>query len=305
MLKILRQQRGSIAVLTALAFTAMVGCAALAVDAGYLYLTRARLATIADAAALAGVQELPVNTDAAVAAAAEYAQLNGRETDTVIPAVSDSDTTLTVNARRTVDLFFARIFGLNSAEVSAAATARVIPLSGAEHVVPFGVVKQNFVYGTTYNLKLGSGTGYNGNFGALALGDQTGASNYEDNIKYGYAGKLQISDWQPLIVDTETGNMSGPTSRGVNYRLELRPTENFDTATKDSPRIIVVPVIDSLEGNGRHEVQVVGFAAFFLEGVAGSGSENYVYGKFMHAVVSGDTSSSVGEYGVYGARLIR
>jgi hypothetical protein len=303
-LKLLRQQQGSIAVLTALAFTVVMGCAALAIDAGYLYLTRAQLATMADAAALAGVQELPGNTDAAVTAADDYARSNGLNTDTVITNISDSNTTLTVDTRRTVELFFARIFGPDSAEISVAATARVIPLSGAEHVVPFGVVKQDFMYGATYNLKLGGGAGYNGNFGALALGG-TGANNYEDNIKYGYAGKLQILQWQPLIIDTETGDMSGPTTSGVNYRLGLRSTETFATVTKDSPRIVVVPVIDSLEGNGQHEVEIVGFAAFYLEGAGGSGNDNYVYGNFMQAVMPGDTSGNVGDYGLYGARLIR
>jgi len=304
MFKLVRNERGSIAVVAALAFTVMLGFVAMAIDVGFLYLARVELANMADAAALAGVQELPANSGRAVAVAKDYGRLNGLDTDIVEATVTDANTTLSVTTRRTVELLFSRLFGLSTAEVSAAAAARVIPLSGAEGVVPFGVVKQNFVYGQTYQLKLGAGAGYHGNFGALALGG-TGASNYEKNIKYGYSGKLEILDWKPLLVETESGNMSGPTARGVNYRISLRPDETFETVTKDSPRIVIVPVINSLEGNGRHEVQIIGFAAFFLEGVGGSGKDSYVYGKFMKAVMPGDVGGYVGDYGLYGAKLIR
>lgn len=44
------------------------------------------------------------------------------------------------------------------------------------------------------------------------------------------------------------------------------------------------------------DVLIVGFAAFFLEGVGGSGNNNYVTGTFMQMVVPGDIST--GETGI-------
>jgi hypothetical protein len=74
---------------------------------------------------------------------------------------------------------------------------------------------------------------------------------------------------------------------------------------KGSPRILIVPVIDSLTVHGRSEVLIVGFAAFFLEGVGGHGNNNYVTGKFMQMVMPGDISTGVTGYGLYGSTLIK
>ncbi len=99
--------------------------------------------------------------------------------------------------------------------------------------------------------------------------------------------------------------MSGPTGNGVDYRISLDPTATFATVQRGSPRILVVPIIDSLEVNGRSQVQIVGFAAFFLEGVGGQGKDNYVTGKFMQTVESGDGETGATGYGLYGAALIQ
>lgn len=300
---ILRRQQGSISIITALAFTVLLGFAALAIDIGLLYMNKAQLSNLTDAAALAGVQDLPADTQQAVNTARDYALKNGNAED-VLEFYIPNEKTIRVSAKRKVGLFFAHAINIDFSEVHAGATAALTPISGVNGVVPFGVVKQDFIYGQSYKLKLGPGEGYNGNFAALALGG-TGATNYRDNIKTGYQGKLEIVEWVPLLLETEPGNMSGPTADGVNYRIDLDKGATFDSVQKGSPRIVVVPVIDSLDGNGRSSVQVDGFAAFFLESVGGSGVDSYVTGKFMNLVVSGDISGSGIDYGVYAARLIK
>jgi len=97
--------------------------------------------------------------------------------------------------------------------------------------------------------------------------------------------------------------MSGPTSDGVRYRISLDPYATFDTVTHDSPRIIIVPIIDNLDVNGREPVQIVGFGAFFLESVGGSGNKNYVTGRFMRMYIVGEQGSAT-DYGVRNVRLI-
>ena len=105
------QQRGSVIVMTAAILVVLVGMTALVVDLGLLYATRVQLTNVADAAALAGVQELPRNSDGAYSSAAEYARLNGKTGDRVDIRVL-SGTTVAVKATRTVPLMFAQIFGL-------------------------------------------------------------------------------------------------------------------------------------------------------------------------------------------------
>jgi len=299
MFRLLREEKGATIVIVALCMTVMIGFAALIVDVGNLYLNKTRLVNMADAAALAGVQDLPGNPQSAVASAHSYATQNGHNSDVVGVTLSNNNTVVTVNVTRTVPFFFAKIFEMTSANVGARAVAAIKPITEISGVVPFGVAQQQFIYGNPYTLKGGAGDGYNGNYGALALGGN-GANVYRGNIEDGYSGLLSIGAW----VDTEPGVMSGPTGNGVDYRISLDPNATFATVQKGSPRILVVPIIDFLDVNGRGEVQIVGFAAFFLEGVGGNGKDNYVTGKFIQMFMPGDISTGATGYGLYGAALI-
>lgn len=299
LLSVLRNQKGATAALLAVTMPLLLGIGALTVDVGAIYLTRAQLANAADAAALAGAGELPDKPDAALATAESYALLNGREGDTINSEVAGDDSALKVTVDRNIDLFFARIWSQFSRDITATAKAEIKTYAGGTNaIVPFGIVKQELIYGQTYLLKVGAGSGYDGNFRALALGG-TGASTYESNIANGYTGTFKIGDW----VSTETGDMAGPTLKGISDRLSLDPQATFDTVQSGSSRIVIAPVIDSFEVSGRSEVLIVGFAAFFLEGSGKRGNDSYVYGKFRQMVLPGDISTTAANYGLYSVRL--
>ena len=301
-LQILRSQKGVVTLISALSFVVFLGIAALVVDLGIIYLNRNQVANAADAAALAGAKDLPGHTDLALANAHQYAVTNGKAGDIIVPLLSDNNTTLSITITRKVPLIFAQVFGKDSVIINASATAKVMPFKGGGiGIVPWGIEKQTLVYGQTYTLKLGGGSGYNGNFQALALG-ATGANNYRDNIINGYQGTYRIGDW----IQTETGNMSGPTKSGVNSRISRDPTATFDTVQSNSARIIIVPVIDSLQVSGRTDVLIVGFAAFFLEGAGGGGNDCFVYGKFRQMVIPGEAAdASTTSYGLYAVVLTK
>jgi hypothetical protein len=69
-------ERGSVAVLTALALTMLLGFAALVVDVGLSWAARAEAQTAADAAALAGASQLAGGPAGAVAAVRQYLDAN-------------------------------------------------------------------------------------------------------------------------------------------------------------------------------------------------------------------------------------
>ena len=282
-----------------LALTTLMGFAALVTDVGILYFNRMELSNMADAAVMAGAQDLP-DTALALQTGRLYAQQNGKAGDQVYFTISGGNRIISANATRKVPTFFAKVFNIYTADVHAQAAAAVQPISSYTGIVPLGVVKQDFVYGTTYTLKVGGGDGFTGNYGALALGGK-GGSNYRDNLLYGYNGQIHTGDW----LYTETGNMAGPTKDGINYRVAQDAYATYETVRSDSPRIVVLPVLDSFDVNGRGEVLVVGFAAFFLEGATGSGTGCSVQGKFMRRYIpAGETSTAGTGYGLYGVRLI-
>lgn len=294
MLRLLREQKGSVIVIVALATTVLIGFAALTVDMGLLYLNRIELSNMVDASALAGARDLPSSATQAVAVARNYASINGLPSDTLSFRVGTGGSSLAVTASRRVNLLFAPILGLANQTINASATASVSAAGAATGVVPWGIEKETLTYGQTYTLKVGGGSGNTGNYGALALGG-TGGNNYRDNIEYGYSGQLKVGDW----VNTEPGNKVGPTDQGVDYRISQDPNATFSTVQKGSPRVVIVPIVESLDVNGRKPVQIAGFAAFFLQ----SSSKGVVTGVFMQMVSSDIPPGGGTSYGLYNIKL--
>ncbi|MTI83678.1 MAG: hypothetical protein FH756_07190 [Firmicutes bacterium] len=315
-----KEENGLALVLVAAAMTVILGFAALVVDIGSVYLTRSRLINACDAAALAGAHELDSETGSALDAmqeATDYLEHNNIIFGEDSFNIEVNNKTITVESSRTVNYTFARVLGFTSNTVEAKAAAIYGPVSAAGGVTPFAVPDQELVFDKQYVLKEGSGgstdDGFriHGNFGALALGG-TGASTYEENLKYGYGGALNVGDMVTIgdAVETEPGNMSGPTYDGVTYRLNQCANgctpQNYET---DCERVILVPVFDpaTLDG-GRDDVLIVGFASFLLEEVDGSGDESEVTGTFLQMAPPPDTSYVIDpdapDYGLHAAKLV-
>ncbi|MGI6469187.1 MAG: pilus assembly protein TadG-related protein [Syntrophomonadaceae bacterium] len=123
--KQMQNQDGTVTVLVALLLVALMGCVALVVDFGVMYSNKSNLQNVADAAALAGAQDL-TNTTAAKITARNYAQLNGvAAANTIVNAPYEGDSTkIEVICTRNVPFLFARVFGMTDADVSARAVAQ-------------------------------------------------------------------------------------------------------------------------------------------------------------------------------------
>ncbi|MFZ5592368.1 MAG: pilus assembly protein TadG-related protein [Bacillota bacterium] len=304
--RFIKEEKGLALVLVSLAMTALLGTLALVTDLGLVALNRNRLANACDAAALAGARELPA-TEQAVQAAREYLQYNGVSPLQAEVSVSNQGNipVLNVSASRHVEYIFARAIGFTSTNVTAGARATLGGVSAATGVVPFSIPDQQLQFGVEYVLKEGAGGGENGNYGALALGGK-GAENYRRNIKYGYPGRLRVGDW----VETEPGNMSGPTWEGINYRIN-QDSHNctLQNYRLDCPRVVIVPVYDpTTMDHGRNTVRIVGFALFLLKGVDGHGNQSYIRGYFLQSLPPTSCQASITpgqkDYGLHAVRLI-
>lgn len=305
-------KRGSVVVLVAAALFVLMGFVAIVADIGLLYLARTRLANAADAAALAGAQELPVDPLRATAVAEEYAGNNGVKPEELDIEVAPDSRSVTVEAHRAVNFFFARALGIVRGRVEAAATAAVYPLAGARGIVPFSIEEQELVFGRQYVLKEGAGCGsaslgedgrMYGWFGALDLdGESGGASGYRETVVNGCPSLVRVGD----VVAVETGNMSGPTADGVLCRIaQCGDGCTYESFRRSCPRLVIVPVVRYLGVAGeKKKVEVRGFAAFFLEGVEGRGRDNNVVGRFVRTVYPGE-AGDVGDYGVETVKLVR
>lgn len=120
----MRKESGQTLVHVALMMVVLLGFLALAIDVGLLYSERRRMQNAADAGALAGAREICLEPKAYggdwYEAAHDYAVNRN-----FAPAadISREDWTVTVVASSWVDLFFARIFGMDMVRVGAVAAA--------------------------------------------------------------------------------------------------------------------------------------------------------------------------------------
>jgi hypothetical protein len=285
-----------VAVLVGVTVTFLVAFLALSLDAGRGYVVREHVQQAVDAAALSGARYLPEDPAQAQAVALAVAQANGLPASQVTLAVSDGGRELDVRGELPVRFFFAPLFGVDSAPAAASAAARVGDVQELSGVVPLGVVEQNFVPGQTYTLKEGGGQGSDGNYGAVWLGDGSpGADTYRADLENGSPTVVRLGQ----VLETETGNMVGPTDQGLSWRLQEAGDDQ--EVSVDNPRLVFVPVITP-PGNGRSSVTVVGFAAFFLQSVA----QGVVTGQFLEETVDGPAGLlGSGTYGLKAVQLVQ
>lgn len=323
-----RRQRGAVLVLVAILLVVLLGMAALAVDISRLYVARHFLINSCDASALAGGMELP-DQAMATAKAAECANANTMFIYQIsFPQegmTAQGPTRIRVDGQLNVLYCFAGILGYSSRTVGAYAVVERKTHIGwvSGNVVPWGIPffdadgnPYTYNNGVLYTLKVGSQTDLSdgtvgkvgGNFYPLALerslGDgSSGASVYRDGIKWGFDGLVQVGD----TVSTEPGNMVGPTRQAVISdpdslfaRAETEPWADDTWYDFDygNPRIVIVPIVSPMS-SGRSDVQILGFASFWVESIQGQA----VRGYFINYTIPGAGGDGP-DYGLATSQLI-
>jgi len=282
-------ESGQTVVLITLFMMSLLGAAALAIDLGNFYVTKRSVQSAADASALAGASQLPVSQAAATTAANAMYAKNGKASDTRTVTIVTSSTasdSVKVTATRPTPGYFAKVFGFASANIQATATATigsVTAYTSSSEVMPWGVMKGNYVPGESYTIY---GDSSSSNNGALSLDVQSGSScvessganDYRNTIDGGLSAcKITVGD----LVDTKPGNNTGPTAQGLNNRIS--PWKTFDQIVQplgngqytvidaSSDQLVLIPIVLNTNGsatwpNGSSQVKIVGFAWFVITG---------------------------------------
>lgn len=299
--KILSEKKGAALVLMTFALSVIMASAAMVLDVGSLYYNKTQVVNAVDASVLAGVQALPDDQDQAVQLARDYGAKNNVNDLTVTLSADHQE--IRAQASRTVNFDFARLLGYDSGTVRAQAGARLEPITGARGIAPLGIPEQTLNYGESYVLKYAAsdspeGEYHEGWMGLMAL-QGPGAKLYLDDLKKGYDSLVKQGD----VLNIQTGTVSGNTFEGVQYRIDQckhTPACTWDHYVQGCPRILLIPVIRDYANK---QVQVVSFAAFFVDSVAGMGNNNYITGKFIRYTTSGQSDPSGPDYGLKVPRL--
>ena len=300
----LGDERGQTILLTAVFMTALLGMAALAVDLGHWYKEQRALQARVDAAALAGAQDLPYDVAAANTDASTYASKNGGavagETITISQTSKPNDT-ITVDANRNTQTFFAKTFGISSVSVKAHAVATANLLGEAQYVAPI-VVNKNHpklagpgcpCFGSTNltTLPLAT-TGAPGAFDLLNLdnahGGNGGPTTLADWILNGFDGLLDLGDYY--------------SNTGVKWNSSVI----HDALQARLGSTLLFPVYDSIVGTGSNATyHVIGWVGFTITDFDARSSSGSITGYFTTVVWQGLPAPSNSGEPDYGVRTIR
>lgn len=291
------KEKGNISIILAILITGLLGFTSYVVDIGLVYAEKIKLTNAIDSAALAAVQELPGSDAFARAIAIDYLSKNNVLQSEVVITIASDHKSIQIVGVKNVKHLFAQIIGINSNNINASTKAIVAPIkSVSSGIRPFAVEIFPFSYGGIVTLKEGGGDGYNGNYGAVALGG-TGANVFKNNAIYGYNGTISAGDY----IDTETGNMSGATNAIINYINSEQST--FNNFPKNSIRLWTIPLVNTLQVNGRSQVLVAGFGQFYVESVGNNSGKMEMVGRFIKYVRNGTVDTTLNDTGAYGSKL--
>jgi len=293
-----KNEKGSASIILTVSITVLLAFAVVGVDVGLITFERARLSNALDAAALAGAQELPGSTSEAIHVARSYLTANSITLSDATVIVDSDGKGLQIASTKTFNTIFGPLINRNSVSVSVESKVRVGSVSKVRSGIrPLVIESQVLGYGQLVDLKLNAADNYHGNFGAVGLGG-TGALNYRNNLIYGYTGEIEIGD----VIYTEPGNMASVINPLNNYLSSDAST--FDNFERDSKRLWVVPIVNTLQVSGSSPVTVVGFAEFFIEEIGSQSGQTSIQGRFIKYSGGGIVDESAPDYGLYGMKLV-
>lgn len=284
-------QRGQTLVLLTLFMFVLLGMCALVIDMGSWYQQKRSLQNGTDAGALAGAAGLPVNwSTATTAAGSEFGKnVVGGSVSYQSATTYRSGDSIIVTASKSSPSFFAKAFGHSSVTLTTTAKATVTNAGGG--ALPWGVMQKPYVPGTTYPIYVDNSGPNNGSislpaWNGTSCGLSSGAALYRAEID-GSAGTclVKLND----VIDTKSGQNTGPTTQGVNSRCGTLKAANtiVSFAANGTPtllqptscQLVLLPtVLDSATSlpvwpGGGGQVKVVGFSWWVITAVLQGGKE--------------------------------
>jgi Flp pilus assembly protein TadG len=265
----LRSDSGQAMLFVVVALLGLVGLVSLVVDGGSWFRTQRQVQTAADAAALAGAQNLPIDQTGARSTAISYAQQNfsGIAAPTItFPSAAEID----VVAAEPVNGI---ILPALNATARAHARAQVSAPSSLKNVAPIAVYKDYACivtnptcFGQTVVLGFDDDNPFDptkSKFGLLDLDrdGSAGSGDMKNWLDNGYPDFLPVNTIYPP---------ANGEKNGIKSQLQ---------SAADAHRVLLFPVYDTATATGYH---VIGWAAFVIDDIGKwAGKEHILTGHFV------------------------
>jgi Predicted membrane protein len=295
--------KGQASIFIAIFIAILLGFAAFVIDIGLFTYKKGMFQNACDAAVLSGAQDLYSGTDTVRNSLLQYIWGNGLSPEKIEISFSDSNHIITVKAFDSVKFFFAPVLGIKQGDISVKASAIMAPVKKVfKGLRPFGIEKSSFSLNQQVILKVTAWGGGSSDIKALTL-DSTGIAPYEAAILNGSDKTFEVGD----SVAMEKNSINNTTVSAVRSLINMcshSPRCTPESYRTDCPKIITVPVIDSLSDAGGDYVEIAGFARFFPTGAADYGEYVEITGEFIEDVDNGEPDTGQYDYGMRAVKLI-
>lgn len=312
-MKRIRSDRGQATVLTVIFMVALLGAVAMVLDVGSWFREQRDTQSDADAAALAAAQALPDAPGTSTALAHEYLDknLHGASRQITFSSENVANDTVTVEVDRDAPGFFAKLFGIDSVNVGAKATARAGGIDAAKWVAPIVV--------NIKHPKLNCGN--SGGKPVPCFGDET-------EIELAHLHQPGSGDaagaFGLINLDlSETGNVGSSTlgdwiTAGFDQYMPLGIYNSVPSSMFNSTHVksalagrmqdtLLFPIYKSIKESGSNaEYDIAGWVGFKVSSYKATGSEGKVRGSFTKVIWEGiqsDTGNNM-NYGTYTIQLV-
>jgi Flp pilus assembly protein TadG len=343
--KVINRKEGQSLIMTAVLMAALLGCTALAVDMGSLFLTKSNLQNAADAAALAGASELPDDPDKAITVAQSYLSLNGVSEDRSTVTIGEANKSITVDINTSQSTFFARALGIGSSDITVDATASIGVAASVPWIVPFVIPRPPaFNYDEVYVMRMyGAGdyidypsTGYPNRYNYpddyrnhtvyknyplsnrypyqfdymnVYIERNTNFYNYIEWLKNGYHETFSINENMYYYAPSSGGRESVDAFAN---RLSRDPNTDYTKAKVGDARVMLIPVVESMlsrstSQSGNVPIKIIGFVGFFIEKVHKNSYESSFWfeGRFLEDLNVGSGEVTYDTNADFGLRVVK
>jgi len=287
-----RREEGASLVYVSLTLMVLLGFAGLAIDGSYAYAQYSRMQVAADAAALAGARMVALGeTPAAIGShIQDIATENGA--DSVSWRFINDNTGVHVEAARTIDTWFAHLFGWDQLTTGAHSEAEAFGVDGVTDLLPLTTMctDSGFDVGAIYTLWVND-MHAPGSFGWL---DWNGGSSSNSELAANINDVRNSGEWH--IGDWAAGGPGVSNSSAVRSAL----SGWFGTPA-------TIPLYSAVDGSGSNaRYEICGFAEFILTGYKFKGGDKWVQGVFVRNIKYGDLpTADSSDYGVRDVRLLQ
>ena len=293
-------ESGQTLIFSILFFTVLIGFAALVIDGGGYLLERRNMQGTADAAAMAGVKELPGSELQADLAATDYAEVRNTDSANVDDITVTGSNTIKVDVDKVVAGPFHSFFGMAAPTIRATATARASQVAAMGKMLPFGLMEGGYDVGVQTNF-ISSGSSRKG----LLYPDVEPACNPSqggnDDRNLISTAQNGGTDACPMNLGETMESKPGFTSGNIKPGFEARipsddndaidevfsydaSTDRYSITLKDSPRVGVIPIVENEDGTlewentGSKVIRITGYVLVYIgktDGDTGPANKRY------------------------------